>query len=171
MSRRWAYWMGGASLAVIVGGAALLAYWRTREARQYSQPHSVRTYGGTNYVVAIQQTTIGRTETGYVLLLTVRLTNPNPFPVRLDRQMFVLADHDKDFYLPTVEGAASRWIDLPAGGVLEKETLSYVVPPDSFDGVVAVQLGHQYWTLVKEVGDYTENLAPGQFRSFRRRHW
>jgi len=163
--------IGVAALVVLLASLATLGYLRAREARQFSERHAVRTYGGTNYVATLQQTTIGRTAAGYIVILAVEFENPNPFPVRLDRNWFILVDHDKDFYLPATTGTHERWIDLPARGTVEKETLSYAVPADSFAGVIAVQLGHQYWTLVKEVGEFTEPLADGQFRSFRRRHW
>jgi|GEM_PF-993400 hypothetical protein len=164
--------VAGLIAAVLVSGLmTLVAQCRVREARRYGRAHFVRTFGGTNYVAALQETTVGRLETGYVLILHVRFENPNPFEVQLDRHWFVLVDHDKDFYLPSTEGTQTRWLTLPARGTLAKEMLSYTLPADALAGPVAVQLGRQYWTMVKDDGPVRAALRPGQFVSFQRCNW
>lgn len=171
MNRKLAALIGVTAVVVTAAVLSLVAQCRLHETQTYSHAHAVRTYGGTNYIIALEQTTIGRTDTGYILILAVRLQNPNPFPVRLDRNWFVLVDHDKDYYQPTTEGTQTRWIDLPSRATAAKETLSYTLPADALAGTLGVQLGQNYWTMVKDVGGAGEPGRSGEFRSFQRRQW
>ena len=109
---------------------------RVNEARQFSQSYQVQSYTGTNYVVKLLETTVGKVETGHVVIVYARFENPNPTEVVLKREWFVLVDHDKDYYLPTISGTQTPLIKLPPNGVLEKEALSYAVGDDSFAGTI-----------------------------------
>lgn len=164
-------WGIGIALLLLATVVAAVAWYRTREAREFSQPHRVRTYGGTNYVVRLTATTVGRAHTNHLLILTVRLENPNPFEVLLHRNWFVLMDHDRDYYLPSTNGTQTALIRLPPGGVVEREQFSYVVPDDSFHGVLAWLAGHQHFVLVKSDRPYPSHLRDGEFVTFHRRNW
>lgn len=171
MNRKLTAWISVTAVGVTAAILLLVAQCRVRETRAYRNPHAMRTMGGTNYVVALQETTVGRIDTGYVLILAVRFQNPNPFPVRLDRNWFVLVDHDKDHYQPTTEGTQTRWIDLPAQATMTKETLSYTLPVQALTGTLRVQLGQTDWMLVKDGGAVAGPWRSGEFRSFQRRPW
>lgn len=163
--------VGGAAAAVIAISLAVMTMWRVQEARDFGQAHFVRTYAGTNYVVQLTETAIGRTDSGYVLLVHLRLRNPNPFELPLNRNAFILVDHDKDYYLPTTSGTQTELIKIPANGVLDNEMLSFAVPEDSLDGTVALQVGHHYMVLLKDEEPFGGKLSSGEFRVFRRRNW
>jgi hypothetical protein len=144
---------------------------RLKDAREFSQPHQVATHGGTNYVVRVTAATVGKTSSGSILILHLQFTNPNPFPVVLDRNWFVLMDHDKDYYLPSADGPQAPQITLPASGQLDGETLTFAVPDDSFEGVVALLAGRQYMIMIKNQNPWRQTLHDGQFESFRSRDW
>jgi hypothetical protein len=162
-----------AAIALIVIGVSfgLLALLRVQEAKVFRRPHPVQTYGGTNYVVRLTEVVVGKTETGCVLIVYLRLENPNPYDVTLSRNWFVLMDHAKDYYLPSTTGTQTELIKLPANGVLDREMLSFTVPDDAFAGAVALMLGRQYMVLLKDEEPFEVRLRNGEFRSFRRRHW
>ncbi len=155
-------------IALSLGG---LAWVRTREARLFSQAHTVSTYSGTNYVLRLTETTLGRAETNYLLMVQIRVQNPNPFPLKLSRKHFILVDHDKDYYLPNTTGTQTEWFTVPPRGVAERETLSFAVPADSFAGSIGLQIGQIYWVLIKHPAPYEPDLRVGEFVTFRRRHW
>jgi hypothetical protein len=101
----------------------------------------------------------------------LRLKNPNPYDVTLRRNWFVLADHAKDYYLPSTTGTQTELIKLPAKGVVDREMLSFTVADDAFAGAVALMVGRQYMVLLKDEEPFEVRLRDGEFRSFRRRHW
>lgn len=160
-----------AGLVVLAAGFSLLALRRVRAANNYSQTYSVRTHAGTNYLAQITATTIGRTDTGYLVTLQLRLQNPHPEPLRLSRDWFLLVDHDKDYFQPTTTGAQPAWITIPAHGVAENERFTFAVPADSLDGALAVQLGQNYWIMIKTPDSPVPPLRAGEFISFQRRDW
>lgn len=171
VARKLQLWLAATLLTLIAVCLAVLGWLRVRETRDFSQPYTVRTYTGTNYIAQLAETTIGRTETGYLVIIQLRLQNPNPAPLRLNRNWFLLVDHDKDYYQPTIAGTQSEWITIPPQGVAERETLTFAVPADSFGGSLAVQLGQNYWVLLKTPKSELPALKPGQFHTFRRRDW
>jgi hypothetical protein len=171
VARKFQLWLGAVLLVVIGVCLAGLGWLRVQEAREFSQAYNVHTYGGTNYVAQLAETTIGRTDAGYLVIVQLRLQNPNPFPLRLNRNWFLLVDHDKDYYQPTIAGTQTEWITIPAQGVAEREPLTFAVPADSFGGTLAVQLGQNYWVLLKTPKSPVPELRPGQFHTFRRRNW
>src|SRR5438067_2436744 len=93
--------LGLGAIGVIVVCVAFLATTRVKEAREFSQGYRVQTMTGTNYVVQMLETTVGKVETGHVVIVYARFENPNPSEVVLRRDWFVMVDHDKDYYLPT----------------------------------------------------------------------
>lgn len=165
-------WIIGAALA---GGLALVVYavgwWRVREAEDMSRPHAVRTYGGTNYVVSLQEVTVGRSDVGYVLLVALRLANTNDFPVTLNRNAFILVDPNKDYYLPSTTGTQTPSITVPAHGALESEVLSFSLPEEGVEGSMGLQIGLNYWIMLREDKPFGLKLKSGEFISFRRRDW
>ncbi|MGD1019248.1 MAG: hypothetical protein ABSA12_08000 [Verrucomicrobiia bacterium] len=162
-----------AVLALVVMGASfgLLALLRVREAKEFRRPHPVQTYGGTNYVVRLTEVVVGKTETGCVLIVYLRLENPNPYDVTLNRNWFVLMDHAKNYYLPSTTGTQTELIKMPANGVLDREMLSFTVVDDAFAGAVALLVGREYMVLLKDEEPFDARLRNGEFRSFQRRHW
>lgn len=171
MNRRLQILVGSIAGLIILVSLALQATFRVRETRSYAQPHEVKTYSGTNYVVQLTETAIGKTDTGYVVIVYLHLENPNAFELALQRNWFILVDHDKDYYLPSTSGTQTESIKLPSNGVIEKEMLSFAVPDDSFEGTIALQIGQHYMTLIKGEKPFTDKLRNGEFRSFRRRDW
>jgi hypothetical protein len=163
--------VAGTAIAVIGVSLGTLAMLRVHEAREFSLPHTAATYGGTNYLVQLTEAVVGKIETGCVLIVYLRLQNPNPFDVTLNRDWFVLVDRDKDYYLPSTAGTQTELIKLPANGVLDREMLSFTVPDDAFAGTVALMVGRNYMVLVKDREPFEVRLRAGEFRSFRRRSW
>jgi hypothetical protein len=171
MSSKKPIGIGLIALAVIALCLGLLAYWRVDESEEYLGSCAVHTYGGTNYVVQLQETMVGRTDAGCVVIVYARFENPNPFEVVLDRNWFILVDHDKDYFQPVTAGTQTPLIKLPARGVVEKEMLSFPVLEDSFAGTLGLKIGQNYWVLIKGPAPYTRKLRSGEFVSFRRRNW
>jgi hypothetical protein len=171
VKHRLQWWLAGVILVLLTFSVGGLAWLRLREARAFSQPHAVRTIGGTNYVVRFIETTLGRSDSNYLVIVQVRVENPNPFPLRLNRHWFILVDHDKDYYLPAMTGTQTEWFEVPGQGVADRVTLSYSVPADSFAGLLAVQLGQYYWVRLKQPTPYKPRLKSGEFVTFRRRDW
>lgn len=162
---------GVAVLVLAAGWATWTALARLRDARGFGVAHAVQTAGGTNYVVRLRETTIGRTEAGLLVVVALRLENPNPFALTLDRRGFVLMDGDKDFYLPNTTESQPASIAIPARGMTDNELLTYAVQDDTLHGALGLQLGHDYWTLLKNAPPYTQPLNKDEYRTFRRRDW
>jgi hypothetical protein len=162
-----------ALIAMVTIGVSLglLAMLRIREVKEFREPHLVQTYGGTNYVVQLTEVAVGKAETGCVLIVYLRLQNPNAHEVTLSRNWFVLVDRDKDYFLPSTTGTQTELIKLPANGVLDREMLRFMVPDDAFAGRVALLVGQNYMVLVKNEEPFEVHLRNGEFRSFRRRNW
>jgi hypothetical protein len=171
MTRRIQISVALVAVAAIGVSLGLLAMLRIREAKAFREPHAVRTYGGTNYVVQLIEVVVGKTETGCVLIVYLRLQNPNGYDVTLSRNWFVLVDRDKDYFLPSTTGTQTELIKLPAHGVSDREMLSFAVPDDAFAGRVALLVGQDYMVLVKNEESFEAHLRDGEFRSFRRRNW
>jgi hypothetical protein len=163
--------VGIVAVGVIGISAALLAMMRVKEAREFSQRYRVQTFAGTNYVVQLLETTVGKVETGTVVIVYARFENPNPTELVLQREWFVLADHDKDYFLPVTSGTQSPLIKLPPNGVLDREALSYAVRDDSFAGALALEVGHHYFVLVKNEKPWTQRLDAGKFVTYHSRDW
>lgn len=159
------------AVVVIAGSVAVLAWLRVREARAFRQSHLVHTYSGTNYVAQLQEVSVGGATSGAVVIVYLRVENPNDFELTLDRNWFILVDHDKDYYLPSTSGTQTGLIKLPARGVSEREMLSFGVPTDSFQGTMGLQLGQNYWVLIKSEEPYGAQLRDGQFHTFKTRNW
>ena len=171
MSRRLQISVALVAVVTIVVSLGLLAMLRIREAKEFREPHTVQTYGGTNYVVQLTEVAVGKAETGCVLIVYLRLQNPNAYEVTLSRKWFVLVDRDKDYFLPSTTGTQTELIKLPASGVLNREALSFMVPDDAFAGRVALLVGQNYMVLVKNEDPFEARLRNGEFRSFRRKSW
>ncbi len=171
MSRRVQISVAAITVTTIGVSLGLLAMLRIREAKEFSEPHSVQTYGGTNYAVQLTEAAVGKTETGCVLIVYLRLQNPNAYDVTLRRDWFILIDRDKDYFLPSTTGTQTELIKLPANGVLDREMLSFMVSDNAFAGRVALFVGQNYMVLVKNEGPFEPHLRNGEFRSFRRRSW
>jgi hypothetical protein len=171
VSRRIQISVAVIAMATIGVSLGLLAMLRIREAKEFNQPHIVQTYGGTNYVVQLTEAAVGKTETGCVLIVYLRLQNPNAYDVTLRRNWFILIDHDKNYFLPSTTGTQTELIKLPANSVLDREMLSFLVPDNTFAGRVALFVGQNYMVLVKNEGPFEADLRNGEFRSFRRRSW
>ena len=164
--------LAAAVVLVIVGvGIGLLVLFRIQQAREFSEPHEVRTHGGTNYVVRLLEAQVGKADPGYVLIVYVRLENPNPFDVLLRREKFVLVDHHRKYYMPSISGTQRELIKLPANGVLDREMLSFVVPDDALAGGMALVAGQNYTILVKDRTPFDVRLRDGEFRAFHRLSW
>ncbi len=158
-------------IATVGVGLGLMAVLRIQEAKEFSQPHQTQTDGGTNYVVQLTEVVVGKAKTGYVLILYLRLENPNPFDVTLSRNWFILVTHDTDHYRPSITGTQSELIKIPANGVLDREMLSFTVPDDALVGSVALIGGRSYILLVKDKRSFEVRLRDGEFYSFRCRCW
>jgi len=172
MVTRKLQWIVGVAALVIIGvSVVLLATVRIQKSRDFGRPHKVRTYSGTNYVVRLAETTIGRTDSGQVVMVHLVLSNPNTFELTLDRNWFILADHDKDYYLPSTTGTQTPLIKIPARGVLDREMLTFTVDTNAFAGLLGLQVGHQYWVTLKGVEAYAREIEVGEYRTFRRRDW
>ncbi len=132
MNRRIQISVALVAMAVIGACLGLLAMLRIQEAKTFRESHAAQTFGGTNYVVQLTEVAVGKTETGCVLIVSMRLQNPNTYDVILNRNWFVLVDCAKDYFLPSTMGTQTELIKLPANGVLDREMLSFTVPDDAF---------------------------------------
>lgn len=171
MSRKLPWIVGGAALAVIVVCGVILVLYRMQETATFGRPHRVQTFGGTNYVARLAETTIGRTDRGRVVIVRLILLNPNAFDIELNRNWFILVDADKDYFLPTTTGEQSDLIRVPAHGVIENELFTYAVDETSFQGALGLLVGHHYMVMLKGIEPYTRELEVGEYRSFRREDW
>ena len=171
VNRSLRYLVGAIALVVIGVSLGLLAMLRVQEAKEFHRRLPMQTYGGTNYVVQLSEVVVGRAGTGCLLLVYLRLENPNPYDVTLNRNWFVLVDHARHNYLPSTAGTQSELIKLPANGVLDREMLSFTLPDDAFAGAIALLVGRQYMVLLKDEQPFRLRLRNGEFRSFQRRHW
>lgn len=157
---------------MIIGvSVGMLALFRVQQAEEFRRPHRVQMRGGTNYVLQLIEVSVGKIDTGCVLIVYMRLENPNPFEISLRRSRFVLVGQFRDYYPPSTTGTQSELIKLPAQGVLEREMLSYLVPDDLLAGAVALQIGRNNRILLKDRGLIGTTLRSGEFRSFRRPSW
>ena len=171
MNRRRQILIGVVALAAVALGLVVVGRLRMMASGEFSQRHRVQSPGGTNHVVRLQETTVGKTDHGAALIVYARLENPNPFEVVLDRRNFVLMDREKNYYLPSTTGTQTPLIKLPAHGVSEREMLSYSVLDEALAGVLALQIGNHYWVQLKSGKPFQETLRVGEFRSFRRQEW
>lgn len=96
MKNKWLKIIIGVIVVVNVISLSTFAWLRLRDAREFSQPIPVHTYGGTNYIVQLLETAVGRVDTGCMVIVSLRLENPNPFEVVLNREWFVLMDYEKE---------------------------------------------------------------------------
>ena len=158
---------------IIIGGVGvgLLALFRVQQANEFTQPRSITTSDGTNYVLRLLEATVGRTDTACVLIVYLRLENPNPFELTLERTSFLLADRYRMRYRPSTMGTQNELIRVPANSVIQREMLSFTVPEDVFAGrliLVTYPRNRRNNILIK---DETPFYVNGEFRSFRRRSW
>ena len=159
------------AIAVIAVCIALNGKVRINRARAFSEPHRVQTYGDTNYVVRLAETTVGRTDSGMVVIVSMSLENPNPYELVLDREWFVIVDHDRDYFQPSTTGAQSQLIKVPANSVINGEMLSFVMGTDALDGGMMLKVGKDAWVFLKRAEPYREPIRVGEFRTFRTRNW
>ena len=162
---------GAAVTLLIAGGVGATAWLRIAESHRLTQLHQVVTQGGTNYVVQVLETTVGKTDSGYVLIVYLRFQNPNIFDVALRRDQFVLTDRNKNSFRPSNNAGQPALIGLPANGVVDREMFSFALPEDSLGGTIRVLVGQNYWVMLKDEKPFTRTLRSGEFVSFRRRQW
>lgn len=171
MNSRWIRWLI-LTVALVAGAAALwIGTGRVRDSRVFGQEYPVRGPDGTNYLIQVGDVTVGKVETGCVLIVAVRIRNPNDHELVLKRDWFILADHDRDYFQPIPTGDQGPLIRVPPRGVLEKELLDFVVPDDTLTGIVALAVGHHYFVTLKSDKPLSRPLVPGQFYYFRQRDW
>lgn len=172
MRRRNQMLMSLAVLAIIGVSMGLLALFRVQQAEEFSRPYSIQMTEGTNYVLRVLEVAIGKADTACVLIVYLRLENPNPFDLMLERRSFFLADRHRTRYRPVTTGTQNELIKLPANGVLEREMLSFTLPDDVFAGRVALLIGDRRNRIViKDETPFFAKLRDGEFRSFRRSKW
>jgi hypothetical protein len=162
---------GVAVLALAGAILGLVALARVNEARRFSQPYRVETPGGTNYAMRLLETTVGRVETGYVVIVYARFENLDAAALTLPRESFLLIDGTGRRISPVVSGTQTSWINLPANSVLEKEALSYPVDSAALAGTLTLEAGQQVYLLVKNGKPWTRQLSGGQFVTFRSWSW
>ncbi|HUJ09448.1 MAG TPA: hypothetical protein VL171_05425 [Verrucomicrobiae bacterium] len=166
MSKR--FWALGIALAIIGVGIGMLALFRIQEARDFSRPHQVRTRAGTNFVMRIAEISVGKVDTGFVVIAYLRLENPNGFDLELRRNRFVLVGENRNFFRPSRMGTQNELIKLPAYSVSKGELLSYTVPDDVIKGTLSLRAGRNCTITIKESGPFGDQLRPDEFRTF---HW
>jgi hypothetical protein len=171
MNRRRQIVAGIAVLSVVGVSLALVAMTRVSETRQFSQKYRVQTPTGTNFVVQLLETTVGRVETGYVVIVYARLENQEPSALALPRESFVLIDRNGRRFSPVTSGTQLSLINLPGNGVLDKEALSYAVDGNSLTGTLMLEAGPQVYLLIKNSKPWARQLPGGQFVTFRSWSW
>jgi hypothetical protein len=171
VSKRTGILAAVAALLIVGVSVVLLALFRLEQAREFSRPNEVRARGGVDYVLRLLEVQVGKVATGYVLIVYIRLENPNSYSVTLRREWFGLIDRRRKFYPPSVSGTQSELITIPARGVLSREMLSFTVPETILAGRVALVAGPNQAILVKDRTPFDARLRDGEFRSFRRQNW
>ena len=159
------------ALLIVGVSVGLLALFRIQQAGEFSQPHEVRARGGASYVVRLLEADVGQVDTGYVLIVYLRLENPHPFSITLRREWFGLIDRQRRYYAPSASGTQTELITMPAHGVLAGEMLSFTVPNNALGGRVELLAGQNHTIVVKDRTPFTARLRDGEFRSFRRQSW
>jgi len=167
MKNKWLWIIVGAMLVANVLCIGTLAWLRIRIARRFTEPCHVHTDGGTNYVVQLLKTTVGRTDNGCVVIVYLGLRNPNLYEVTLKRESFVLMDHEKKYFKPMIPGE----IRIPAGGLVEQEAFSFAVPDEALAGMITLEVGQNHFAMVKSSRSFTRQLSKGQFLMFRQPDW
>ena len=160
----------GCVVAVVIVTLALIALLRVEESRSFSEPHRVQR-GGTNYVVQLVEATVGRTDSGCVVIVYARFENANPYEVVLPRTSFVLTTRASERFEPVVGDPAPAFVRLPAGGVLQREMLSFNLPADALGGSLELRISDKDWVTIKSEKPFTRPLRSGEFVSFRVRDW
>ena len=167
MKHKWLKIAIGVIIVVNLISLGTLAWLRLRDAREFAEPCRVHTYGGTNYIVQLLEAAVGRVDTGCMVIVSLRLENPNPYEVTLKREWFVLMDHEKEYYEPTLLGP----IHIPAQGVVEREAFGFMVTDEALAGLIALKIGQQYFVTVKNPHPYTRPVGKGKYVSFHQRDW
>ena len=80
-------------------------------------------------------------------------------------------DANKDYYLPSTMGTQTLEITVPAQGKVETEMLSFSVPDEGLAGAMGMQIGQNYWIMLKDKEPFKMKLKSGEFVTFRRRDW
>ena len=163
--------IGGSTAALVAVVVGATAWLRMHEAEELSRPSQVHTEEGTNYVVRVLETTVGKTEGGYLVLVAVRFENPNPCEVLIPRDWFVVVDHNNNRYLASTTGTQATLVKMPPDGVVEKELLSFAVRDTALEGAVELKVGKDRWVMIKDDKPFEQRLNSGEFVSFRRRRW
>jgi hypothetical protein len=170
VNRRWQIAVSVA-VAAAAAGFGLTAALRVHDMKQFTRRHQVQSAGGTNYVVAVAEMTVGRIDNGYVAIVYLRWENPNPFEITLSRDSFKLIDSTGKSYAASSAGTQSSLIKLPAGSVIERDMLSFLVQHDVFAGALELELQPGYRLEVKDGQPFRDQLRIGEFRAFHRRGW
>jgi hypothetical protein len=163
--------IGAAAVGMATVALALVALLRMEESRRFTEDHRVHLRNGTNYVIRLLETAVGRSDSGYVLIVYARLENPNPYEVVLRRDRFALADQARNYLRPTTDGTQAALIKLPANGVRDREMFSFDLPTDALRGRIQLTIGGNNWVLIKNEKPFTRELRSGQFVSFRTDAW
>jgi hypothetical protein len=171
MSRKVQLLAGGLAVGMAGLAVAWVAVRRIEAARDFSQRRTTQTAAGTKYSVQLLETTVGRVETGYVVIVYARFENPNAAELVLPRERFELVTGGERFYRATASGTQPALIKLPAHGVVQKEALSFAVGDDALAGPLALEIGHLSFVVIKNERPWTKPLPPGQFMTFRSSNW
>lgn len=172
MSRRLQRLVAVALVVVVAGLAVAWVAWRRIEAaRDFSRRRETQTAAGMKYTVQLLETTVGRVETGYVVIVYARFENPNAAELVLPREKFVLVTRSNGLYRAAAGGTQPALIKLPAHGVGDKEALSFAVGGGALAGPLALEVGHLDFVVIKDERPWRRELAPGQFVTFRSSSW
>ena len=171
MNKRNRILVAAVALLIVGVSVGLFVLFRVQQTREFSQPHQVRTRGGTNYVVRLLEAAVGKADAGYVLIVYIRLENSNPFDITLHREGFMLVDGNKKYYMPSTSGTQRELIRLHANSVQEREMLSFTVPDDTLAGGIRLVVGQNDPVVVKDRTPFNVRLRDGEFLSFRRYSW
>ncbi len=171
MSKRLLILAGLIVLTFAFLGLGLTARRRIVQAREFQQPHRVVGADGTEYTAQLIEAAVGKTDTGYLIILYARFQNQNPKERTLVRAGFVLADAAGVSYRPSASGTQSELIALGANGVREREAFSYAVPAGALARGLWWQIGPTVRVPLKSDRPFRRELHSGEFISFRRGNW
>ena len=162
----------GAAALFVIGVCLLLdAPIPVSRVHEFGEPHEVTTFGGTNYVVELSETTVGRTDGGHAVIVYLNIRNPNDSELVLERDWFVLLGPDREYFQPSTTGTQQPQINVPAHGVAEEEMLSFLLGETTLDGGITLKIGKDYWVMLKRMQPLRGKLKQGQFRSFKDTNW
>lgn len=143
---------------------ALVAGLRKYQRKAFQRHRWLQTDRGVHYMLRLMETTVGKTECGYLLMVTVEIENSNSSVLRFPRREFVLKDGRGVLYEPAPTSVES--LTPPA-----RETFSFSLPTAALGNALDLRVSSHSWVRLRSSRPYTTQLREGEFRTYYRPDW